>query len=116
METSLKEKLLMLQESDFAADDIKLYLDTHPNDASMIMKLYMQLQKSMLLRNEIETRYSYPLTAASASIYGSPFKWIASPWPWNPAWPKADNNSSSCESEAKNSDTCICKTETEECK
>lgn len=57
MESTLKEKLLMLAESDFAADDIKLYLDTHPDDAGMIMKLCLQAQKSMMLRNEIETRF-----------------------------------------------------------
>ena len=58
MESTLKEKLLMLAESDFAADDIKLYLDTHPDDAGMIMKLCLQAQKSMMLRNEIEDRVS----------------------------------------------------------
>lgn len=87
MNAELKEKLLMLQESDFAADDIKLYLDTHPNDAAMLMKLYLQVQKSMLLRNEIETRFGYPITAGSASMYGAPFKWINSPWPWSASWP-----------------------------
>lgn len=87
MNAELKEKLLMLQESDFAADDMKLYLDTHPNDAAMLMKLYLQVQKSMLLRNEIETRFGYPITAGTASMYGAPFKWINSPWPWSASWP-----------------------------
>lgn len=116
MEGSLKEKLLMLQESDFAADDIKLYLDTHPNDAVMIMKLYMQLQKSMLLRNEIETRYAYPLSASSASVYGAPFKWIASPWPWNSDWPGTAKAEATCNMLSDNSAECIENTETEGCK
>lgn len=124
MESSLKEKLLMLQESDFAADDIKLYLDTHPNDTSMMMKLCMQIQKSMMLRNEIETRYGYPLTSSSAVMYGTPFKWINAPWPWCPSWPGAipenRQRASVCSlSEDSNHDeqnSCINETKTEGCK
>lgn len=124
MESSLKEKLLMLQESDFAADDIKLYLDTHPNDNIMMMKLYIQIQKSMILRNEIETRYGYPLTASSAVMHGAPFRWINAPWPWSPSWPGAVcqnmqmasscslNRSENCEEQTG----CINETETEGCK
>lgn len=116
MESTLKEKLLMLAESDFAADDIKLYLDTHPDDAGMLMKLCLQSQKSMMLRNEIETRFGYPITAATASIYGAPFRWINAPWPWCPDWP--NENNSGCEKEKPECclDDCISESETEGCK
>lgn len=116
MESTLKEKLLMLAESDFAADDIKLYLDTHPDDAGMIMKHCLQSQKSMMLRNEIESRFGYPITASTASLYGAPFRWINAPWPWCPDWPKAaDECNRSCEKEECSIDDCISKTETEGC-
>lgn len=122
MDAKLKEKLLKLQESDFVADDIKLYLDTHPHDTAMLMKLCMQNQKSMMLRNEIEGRYCYPLTASAASNYGPCFKWIDAPWPWCPEWPGEskcntvsleDCNKNSCQN---NENDCVCKSEMEGCK
>lgn len=116
MESTLKEKLLMLAESDFAADDIKLYLDTHPDDAGMIMKLCLQAQKSMMLRNEIETRFGYPITATTASIYGAPFRWINAPWPWCPDWPKGNVDNCEKEKNACSLDDCIKDSETEDCK
>ena len=82
MENILKEKLLKLQEIDFVLADIKLYLDTHPCDSAMLMKYCMYAQKSMMLRNEIETRYRYSLTAKAAAAFGPKFGWINSPWPW----------------------------------
>ena len=116
MESTLKEKLLMLAESDFAADDIKLYLDTHPDDAGMIMKLCLQAQKSMMLRNEIETRFGYPITATTASIYGAPFRWINAPWPWCPDWPKTNDENCEKEKTECSLDDCIKDSETEGCK
>lgn len=116
MESTLKEKLLMLAESDFSADDIKLYLDTHPDDAGMIMKLCLQAQKSMMLRNEIETRFGYPITATTASIYGAPFRWINAPWPWCPDWPKGNDDNCEKEKNACSLDDCIKDSETEDCK
>ena len=89
MENVLKEKLLKLQEIDFVLADMKLYLDTHPCDTAMLMKYCMYAQKSMMLKNEIETRYRYPLTAKAAAAFGPKFGWINSPWPWCGKNPKS---------------------------
>ena len=89
MENVLKEKLLKLQEIDFVLADMKLYLDTHPCDTAMLMKYCMYAQKSMMLKNEIETRYRYPLTAKAAAAFGPKFGWINSPWPWCGKDPKS---------------------------
>lgn len=90
MDQELKQRLAMLQESDFAADDMKLYLDTHPDDTAMLMNYCMHVQKSAMLRSEIESHFGYPLSAQSAAFLPPPFKWINSPWPWCSEWPGED--------------------------
>ncbi len=119
MENSLKEKLTKLQEIDFVLADIKLYLDTHPCDTAMLMKYCMYAQKSMMLRNEIETRYRYPLTAKAAAAFGPKFGWINSPWPWCGKEPKSiDATFNPCQAETLENEctcSCECETETEVC-
>ncbi|MBQ2942466.1 MAG: spore coat protein CotJB [Clostridia bacterium] len=121
MESILKEKLLKLQEIDFVLADLKLYLDTHPCDTAMLMKYCMYAQKSMMLRNEIETRYRYPLTAKAAAAFGPRFGWINSPWPWCGKDPKAiDATFNPCQAGSMENDctctcTCECEKETEVC-
>lgn len=63
----------------FAAHDLNLYLDTHPNDKNMI-RLFKELSddfdKSVL---EYESKYG-PLFVGSSD--GMSWSWNESPWPW----------------------------------
>lgn len=63
----------------FAAHDLNLYLDTHPNDRDMI-KLYKELSEdSKQAVREYEKDYG-PLFVDSSTSY--PWQWNTSPWPW----------------------------------
>ena len=70
-----QEKLLFnIQSISFAAHDINLYLDTHPNNQSLLMLYKDYIQKKEEL---IEA-----LTTMSEEIGNNQFNWIKSPWPW----------------------------------
>ena len=64
----------------FAAWELHIYLDTHPND-QRAMKSYEQYNKTAdQLTAEFEEKYG-PLT--SGDIYGdSSWQWVNAPWPW----------------------------------
>ncbi len=79
MET--KEKLLkMLQEVDFALNEVVLFLDTHPRNKSALnyYKKYAEMHKMLVAEY---TRLYGPLfnTLAKAEDY---FEWVEDPWPW----------------------------------
>ncbi len=75
-----RAKLRAVQEADFFAYDLQLYLDTHP-DCIRALELYTEtVEKAKKLRDEYETEYG-PLTASSSSVI-PPWQWIDSPWTW----------------------------------
>jgi len=77
-----QEKLLFnIQSISFAAHDINLYLDTHPNNQSLLMLYKDYIQKKEELMREYEKKYG-PLTTMSKEIGNNQFNWIKSPWPW----------------------------------
>ena len=63
----------------FAAHDVALYLDTHPNDQEMI-RLYDSLNGEVKkVTREYENKFG-PLLKNGATGY--PWTWNNSPWPW----------------------------------
>ncbi len=75
-----QECLEKIQRYRFAAHDLLLYLDTHPNDKSAF-KMYKQLvEKARSCTAEFEAEYG-PLTALAAADCEK-FIWHKSPWPW----------------------------------
>ena len=79
-ELSKTELLKWLQQYNFAAYDMLLYLDTHPCDKKAF-KLYKELvEKTKSLKNEYEEKYG-PLTPYSAARFDE-FNWLKGPWPW----------------------------------
>ena len=77
-----QEKLLFnIQSISFAAHDINLYLDTQPNNQSLLMLYKDYIQKKEELMEEYEKKYG-PLTTMSKEIGNNQFNWIKSPWPW----------------------------------
>lgn len=77
-----QEKLLYdLQAVCFAAHDLNLYLDVHPEDQSMFMLFQDYQKKAKELTMEYEKKYG-PLTVGSNQMNSNTFDWENSPWPW----------------------------------
>ncbi len=77
---SKQEKLLELQKYNFAAYDMLLYLDTHPNDKKGFKMFKELVEKFKKLKHEYEEAFG-PLEPYSAARFGT-FKWLEEPWPW----------------------------------
>ncbi len=65
---------------DFAIVELNLYMDTHPDDQEVNMRLNDYREKSSELRAQYEAKYG-PLT--SKSMEENRWGWISDPWPWN---------------------------------
>lgn len=75
-----REKMLRkLSAAEFAAHELHIYLDTHPDDTSAADALAIYEKQSGKLREEFEAKFG-PLTAGDD---GNRWAWIADPWPWN---------------------------------
>ena len=72
--------LLKVRQYYFAAQDLLLYLDTHPDDKTAFLMYKDIVGKAMELKNEYEKEYG-PLSAMASSKYDT-FKWLECPWPW----------------------------------
>ena len=82
--TSEKDKMLYdIQETAFAAHELNLYLDTHPNDVNTI-KLYNEYnKKEKMLNDEYERKYGPIDLSDTEGLSMTPWAWIKEPWPWN---------------------------------
>lgn len=72
--------LKKIQQYNFAAYDMLLYLDTHPDDKEAF-EMYQELMATYLKSlNDYQKNYA-PLTIEGAA-QTSEFTWLNSPWPW----------------------------------
>lgn len=76
----MQEKLRQLQAYNFAAYDMLLYLDTHPNDKKGFEIFKSLVEKVRQLKREYEKEYG-PIGQFSSAMFDS-FEWLQSPWPW----------------------------------
>ena len=77
-----KELMEHINQTSFAVDDVKLYLDTHPCDeeALAFFREYSQLRNEAL--REYARQYG-PLTIDTAGeSCDERWQWINEPWPW----------------------------------
>ncbi len=65
---------------DFAAVDLQLYLDTHPEDAEALEQYNNVVMQADGLRAQYEEEYG-PLFSFR-SLGGKEYRWIDEPWPW----------------------------------
>ncbi len=63
----------------FAALELTLYLDTHPDDRGALRQRNEYLAEMKEVMREYEAKYG-PLTTISRAEY--PWTWIDEPWPW----------------------------------
>lgn len=82
MATDSERRALLrrVQEADFAALDLHLYLNTHPNCARAMQLFREYVNKGKECRAEYEAKFG-PLTA-SATPNSVPWQWIDNPWTW----------------------------------
>lgn len=76
-----KEELLRrLQRLGFMTDDLRLFLDTHPDceEALLMLKRYIALERQTRL--EYERLYG-PVTMEGVQDRCR-YDWVAGPWPW----------------------------------
>lgn len=64
---------------DFAAFELHMFLDTHPNNKEMLAKLDEYKMNADQLRSEYEDKYG-PLSHKGDSE--NQWSWISDPWPW----------------------------------
>ncbi|MBQ7573137.1 MAG: spore coat protein CotJB [Clostridia bacterium] len=87
--TQKTDLLKKIQQYEFAAYDMLLYLDTHADDTKAF-EMYKDLQKSaMRLKNEYKNNFG-PLSTEDLASQEQ-FNWLCSPWPW-----EACANAKSC--------------------
>lgn len=79
--TEQDKKLQELQSISFAMHDLNLYLDTHPNDQSMVT-LFNDYRREKEKKMQDYERQFGPLMVSSEAMEGNTYSWIHSPWPW----------------------------------
>lgn len=85
-----KESLLRkLSAANFAAVEVQLFLDTHPNNATALEMLRKYKATQAALTAEF-TRLYGPLSPSD--IFGdTSFEWVNGPWPWEPSFDEVRN-------------------------
>lgn len=78
--TNKQEKLYKVQKYNFAAYDLLLYLDTHPEDKRAFCMFGEMVKSYNKARREYEQEFG-PLEAFNAANFEC-FNWLDSPWPW----------------------------------
>jgi len=74
----------------FAAYDLQLFLDTHPDDSNALNDYVHTVQEAKRLEMQYEKMYG-PLKATSAPNC-TPFAWVADPWPWERMTERRNNH------------------------
>ncbi len=70
-----------IYQTSFAVDDLRLFLDTHPDCPGAGEKYSELIECENRLTEEFESR-CFPLTAVAADGES----WIKGPWPWEGAY------------------------------
>lgn len=75
-----QEALYEVQKCNFAAYDLLLYLDTHPDDKRAFRMFKDMVEKFKKAKREYEKEFG-SLEAYNSASKGA-FDWTESPWPW----------------------------------
>lgn len=83
-ELSVNERdklLLRIQMTNFAALEIHLFLDTHPNNTEAIQLYDKYTREYEALVKEFESKYG-PINYGTVTR-NNKWEWIKNPWPWD---------------------------------
>ena len=75
-----KELQWQMTAEQFAAFDVQLYLDTHPNDTMALQLLNKYQGNHEELKKQFEMLYG-PISSHNTSM-SDRWMWIDNPWPW----------------------------------
>ncbi|MGO4497915.1 spore coat protein CotJB [Paenibacillus sp. 2RAB27] len=75
------KQLRDLQTVDFVLVELNLYLDTHPDDLSVIQQYNQFTHKRMHIAQQFEMEFG-PLMPFGHSFTKAPWQWVETPWPW----------------------------------
>lgn len=81
MDRHQKDILKRLQELEFVAIDLNLFLDTHPTDEAALQDFARVSEEIKKLKMAYEKKYGL-LTVAGFCPERYPWNWIEAPWPW----------------------------------
>jgi len=73
--------LKQIQEVEFAALELQLYLDTHPYDQRALMEYNDYANQLLMLKQQYEMLYGPLLNYGFSPNHGS-WRWLEGPWPW----------------------------------
>lgn len=73
--------LLRIMELEFAAIDLNLFLDTHPQDGRALADMAAISQELMHAKMAYESRYG-PIMNFGYGLSPGTWRWIDDPWPW----------------------------------
>lgn len=72
--------LKQIQQTNFAAYDMLLYLDTHADDIKAFKMYKSLIQKRNTQMEQYENKFG-PLSQSAAAMQDT-FNWLDNPWPW----------------------------------
>lgn len=76
-----RDRLLRkISSAQFAAWELHIFLDTHPNDCEALRSYQKYCETAAALTQEFERTYG-PLRA-QAAVGKERWKWVNDPWPW----------------------------------
>lgn len=73
--------LLFIRKSDFAAHELNLYLDTHPEDQNALNLFNFYTKEYNKAVDKYQEKYG-PLCINDDNLTKTPFKWVTGKWPW----------------------------------
>ena len=73
--------LTYVDQLEFAAHDLNLYLDTHPNNREMIHLFNQYREEANRVIREYENKFG-PLLLTNDALNREPWAWNQLPWPW----------------------------------
>jgi len=80
------EKQMMLlkkvQEMEFVAIELNLYLDTHPCDQDALNDFNCAVEVLKKLKEKYECEYGPLINFGFGGMSGEPWQWVQGPWPW----------------------------------
>ncbi|MDD2401976.1 MAG: spore coat protein CotJB [Clostridia bacterium] len=74
--------LKKIQELEFTALDLNLYLNTHFNDLRAVEQFKRVNMEICKVKKMYEQRYGPLLNFGFGSNIGKTWRWVDSPWPW----------------------------------
>ena len=80
-EMNRRELFEYINQISFAIDDVKLFLDTHPENQKALDYFQKYKEKRIEALKEYAEVYG-PLTVDRVSVNSDCWNWINEPWPW----------------------------------